>query len=212
MAVDVEGGAGEFGNVAEEAPDEGPELLGDGMADGVGDVHDGRPGRQDGADHFGEEVGLGAGRVLGAELHVAAEGARAADAFDGAAEDFALGEAELETAVDFAGGEEDVQEGAVAGGTQGPGGLVDVLGYAAGQGRHAGGAYGFGDAADGFGIARGGRREAGFDDVHPQFLELVRDGDLFGHAEACAGTLFAVAQGGVDDADPPRVFRAHGVH
>ena len=77
-------------DVIEEVADQLGELVGHGVADGVGDV-DGRGTRFDGGlGDLGEEFGLGARGILGAELDVLGQGSRVADALDGEAQDFAL--------------------------------------------------------------------------------------------------------------------------
>ena len=56
-----------------QVPDGSAKLLGHGIADGVGDVHGGRTGLDDGEGDFGEEVQLGARGVFRRELDVGAE-------------------------------------------------------------------------------------------------------------------------------------------
>ncbi len=58
-----------------------------------------------------------------------------------------------------------------------------------------------GDLADGLEVAVGGDRKAGFDDVDTHVVEDFGDLQLFFQGHGGAGRLFAVAQGGVEDAD-----------
>jgi len=50
-------------------------------------------------------------------------------------------------------------------------------------------------------ITFGSDREAGLDDVHPHFIEHLRDLELFLMGHGGAGALFAIAQGGIEDQD-----------
>ena len=72
MAVGADEGPGDVGDPLAEGPDDGGVLGGGGVTDGVGDVHDGRAGLDGGLDDLAEEVDLGPGRILGAELDVGA--------------------------------------------------------------------------------------------------------------------------------------------
>ncbi len=58
------------------------ELIRHRVADGVRNVHGGRAGLDDGFDHLGQELQLGARGVLSGELHVIAELARDAHTFN----------------------------------------------------------------------------------------------------------------------------------
>ena len=51
-------------------------------------------------------------------------------------------------------------------------------------------------------IAFRGDGEAGFDDVHAQAVELVRQAQLFLHVHAASGRLLAIAKRGVEYRDP----------
>ncbi len=135
MAMDADDGfaGAEFGDGIVEALNKGAVLLGDGPADGVGNVHGGGAGGDDRAAALNEEIRLGAGGVLGGKFDVIDKGFGAADAFDGEAEDFVLGLVELEFAVDFGGGEEDVDAAAFAGGFDRLAGGVDVARDATGE-------------------------------------------------------------------------------
>jgi hypothetical protein len=57
--------------VLRDAADEGAELVGRRVADGVGDVQRRRAGADGADEHLVEEVGRAAPRVFGAELDVA---------------------------------------------------------------------------------------------------------------------------------------------
>src|SRR5258708_38778195 len=83
-------------------------LLGGGVADGVGDVDGGGAGLDGDGDHLEEELGVGAGAVLGGELYVFGEGAGEADRLGGLVEGLVAGDAELALEMEVGGGEDDV--------------------------------------------------------------------------------------------------------
>ena len=61
------------------------------------------------------------------------------------------------------------------------------------------------DRADRSEVAVGGNREPGLDNVHSQGVELAGEAQFLDCRHAEAGSLFAVAQGGIEDPDPGRV-------
>src|SRR5262249_22267237 len=99
------------------------------------------------------------------------------------------------------GGEEDVDAGASSWPEGGPG-AFDVAGDRTGQPGNNRAPHRFGDGADRVEVAFGRNREAGLDDVDAEPFELAGHAQLGGHRHAEAGRLLAVAQGGVEDADP----------
>ena len=160
----------------------GAELGGDGVADGVGDVDGGGAGVDDGLVDAQQEVVVGAGGVLGAELDlgVAAQlSRRVADPVDGRREGLLAGHPQLVHEVDVAGGDEEVQVRPLGR----PERLDAALRVAVAAARQAGhgDALGLrGDALDGLEVARRGGREAGLDDVHVEARQLARDLELLG--------------------------------
>ena len=84
------------------------EFIGHRVTDRVRNVHRGRAGFDDGFDHLGEEIELGARGIFRRELHVLAEFARDLHALDRGADDLLLRHVELVLAMDGAGGEEHV--------------------------------------------------------------------------------------------------------
>ena len=115
-------------------------------------------------------------------------------------DDLVLVHAELELAVDGAGGEEDVNP-RVGAPLERLAGAVDVLVVAAGQAADRGAADGFGDPAHRFEVAGRGDGKAGFDDVDAQIDQRLGDLELFVEVHAAAGRLLAVAERGVEDDD-----------
>src|ERR1051325_704301 len=57
------------------------------------------------------------------------------------------------------------------------------------------------DGPDGVKVAFRSDRKSGFDDIASEVLELHRHPDLLSQIHRAAGRLFAVAQGGIKDAD-----------
>lgn len=68
----------------------------------------------------------------------------------------------------------------------------------------------FGDDLDGLEVVLGGGGEAGFDDVDAELGELASDVKLLLGGHGGARGLFAVAEGGVEDADIGRVGNVVG--
>ena len=165
-------------------------LLGDGVADGVGDVDRGRAGGDGRAHDLGHELGVAAGRVLARELDVAAERLRLADGAVGRRDH--LG----------AGGDEDV-DARVARALERLDGRLDVLVVRARE-RRDDAVDGLGDGADALPLSRRGDGEPGLDDVHAEPVELACDLDLLGRRQRDSGRLLAVAERGIEDADGVR--------
>jgi hypothetical protein len=186
-----------------ELADEGGVLFRDGPADGVGNVHGSGAGGDDGFADFDEEFGLGARGVFGGEFDVVCVAFGLLHAVDGEAEDFVLGFVEFVFAMDFGGGEEDVDTAEFAvGGFDGFTGGVDVLRHATGEAGDLG-AFDFaGDFVDGFEIALTGDGEAGFNDVDLEASQLPSDFELFAKVHGRSRALLAIAQGCVEDYDP----------
>ncbi len=126
------------------------------------------------------------------------QGARQAHGFAAEVQGLLAADLELVFEMQVAGGEEDVDAGAV-GELHGAGGHLDVFGSCAGQRGDARLADGLGDGGDGREVALRGHGEAGLDDVHAQVLEGMGHGQLFLRGHAAAGRLLAVAQGGVEE-------------
>ena len=70
VAVDGYRGVFDAAHVLHEVLDALAELVGQAVAGGVGDVHDGGAGLDNGLDDLGEERVISAACVLGVELHV----------------------------------------------------------------------------------------------------------------------------------------------
>ena len=159
VAVDREDAAVDAAHVRLEVPDDRGVVARHGVADGVGNVESGGTGFDRSFDHFGQEIEFGAGRVLGGELDVVAAVAGTLHAFDRPLHHFLGGHAELEFAVDGAGGEEDVdaRPGRIL---DGVGGAVDVGRVAAGQSADNRPMHLAGDGLYRLEIARRGDREA----------------------------------------------------
>ena len=218
VAVDADDRLIDVGHALAEGPDHAGVLGGRGVADGVGDVHGGRARLDGGLDDVAEEVGLGPGGVLGAELDVGADGPGAADALDGPLDDLLAGHLQLVLAVDRRGGQEDVDP-RLLGVLERLPGAVDVAVVAAGEPADGRAGDLGGDGADGLEVALRGDREPGLDDVDAERGQGAGHLHLLGLVHARARRLLAVAQGRVEDPDPVRfasamagLFRREGVY
>jgi len=188
-------------DVFEEVLDQDAVFMRHRIADGVRNVDGRRAGRDDGFGDLREKFRLGPGGVFRRELDILDERAGALDAFDGAFDDFVLGHFEFVLAMNGAGGEEDVDAGAVAGRLDGCAGAINVFIDAAGEAGNARALDFSGDGVDGLEIAIAGNGETGFDDVHLQAGELAGDFQFFAGIHGRAGALLAVAESGVEDQD-----------
>ncbi len=198
----------DVGRVADPADDTGDELaevMRYGVADRVGDVHRGGARGHDLVEDAQQEVGVGAGGVLGRELDVVGVGARLTHRGHGRRDDVVLtGAAQHGAAVDLRRRQEHVDAGAPRA-LQRLGGAGHVVGRRSRQGRddrRVGlGADAVGDGSNPIEVTGGGDREAGFDNVDVQPRELLGDLQLLLGVQRDAGRLLAVAQGGVEDDD-----------
>jgi hypothetical protein len=142
------------------------------VSDGVGDVDGGGAGLDGDGDHLEEELGIGAGAVLGGELYVFGEGAGEADRLGGLVEGLVAGDAELALEMEVGGGEDDV-DAVAGGGLDGAGGGLDVFAFTAGERGDAGPADLAGDRSDGREVAVGGDGESGLEDIDAKGRDLV---------------------------------------
>jgi len=191
------------GHVAAEPLDEPAVLLGQGVADGVGDV-DHRSARLVHAlHHLAQERVVAAGGILRGELHVGAESPRLAHALHRLAQRLRAPDLQLVTQVDIGGGQEDVQA-RTHGADEGAGRGLDVLALGSAQRGHPAAAHLAGDGVHRLPFAVGGHREARLQHVDPQPLELAGQPQLLRPVHAAARRLLAVAQRRVEDLDPGR--------
>ena len=188
------------------------ELVGDGVADRVGDVDGGGAGVDHGLEDAQQELRVGPGGVLGAELdlRVGAQGLAAVANPAGRLHERLLAvEVQLVHEVDVAGGDEDVQVRPL-GDADGLHGALRIAVAAASQGRHGHAAGLPRDAVHGVPVARRGGREAGLDDVDVEADQLARDLDLLLGRQRRTRRLLPVAQGRVEDTDAPALTDASG--
>src|SRR4029450_3804562 len=171
VAVHAPDGPVRAGHLGDQPGDQLGEVVGEHVADGVGDVAGGRARRARCAVALLEDLGVGAGAVLGRELDVAGVARRPLDRRGGGGQHLLGGHVELVVHVDLAGGGEGVDAGAL-GRAERLRGTVDVTGRGPAQGRD-------GAALDPLGyrpyrgeVAGGGLREAGLDYVDAQAREL----------------------------------------
>ena len=198
VAVHAQDDLVDAADVLFEMADGGGVLLGNGIANGVGDVDGGGPGGDRLFHDLGQEIELGAGRVFGRKLHVLQIALGPLDAGDGAAHDLFLGHAQLEFAMDGAGGQEHVDARPLRL-LQGLPGAIDVVVVAPGQAANRRPVHLPGNHLHRLEIPWRGDGKTGLDDVHAKFLEGVGDFQLFSQVHARAGRLLAVAQGRVEN-------------
>ena len=194
-------------DVVSEALDAAAEVLGQLIAGGVGDVHDGRAGLDDGLDHALEERLVGTAGVLGVELDVLDVALGVLNTVDGALDALVLGDAQLVAQVARRDADAGVDARAL-GRCQCFGRAVDVL--LDGAREAADDAVVPGKAADllhGAEVARGGDGKSRLDDVDAHADELLGDDELLLGVHGRAGALLTVAQRGVKDVNLP----GHGV-
>ena len=190
-------------DVVGEALDARPEVLGQLVARGVGNVDDGGA-RVDGClDHANQEVLVGAAGVLGVELDVLDVALGVLHAVDGALHALVLGDAQLVAQVARRDAEAGVDARALGAGER-LGRPVDVLLDRAREAAdHAVVAGESTDLLHGAEVARGGDGEAGLDDVDAHADELLGNDKLLLGVHGGAGRLLAIAQGGVKDVNLP---------
>jgi hypothetical protein len=208
VAVDGQHAGVDPADLLFQVPHDGRVVGGHGVPDRVGDVERGGPGLDHALDDFGQEVELGAGRVLRRELHVGAPVARPLHPLDRPPGDLLGRHPQLELAVDGAGGEEHVDAGPL-GVLDGVGGAVDVGRVAPGQPGDDRPADLAGDRLDALEVARRRDREPGLDRVHPELRERPGHLQLLAAVHAAPGALLPVPQRGVENDDAVRVGR-HG--
>src|SRR5229473_1936640 len=140
------------------------------------------------------------GGVLRRVLDVVEALARVSDGLHRPAHHLRGGKAQLELAVDGAGGEEDVAALA-PGRAERLGHPIDVLAVRPGESAHGRALDLAGDRRHRFVIAGRGSREARLEHVDTERLERARHPELLLQVHAGAGRLLAVAQAGVEDDD-----------
>ncbi len=103
--------------------------------------------------------------------------------------------------MDVGGGQKDVNA-RPRGSLEGLPGALDIGGAGPGQGGDDGSPDGGGNRLHRGKVAFRGDGKAGFDDVHAQAVELVRQPQLLLHVHAASRRLLAIAQGSVEYRDP----------
>ena len=203
VAVDADHGPVDVRHALAERLDHAVHVAGRGVADGVGDVHRRRPGGDRRLDHLAEEIGLGAGGVLGRELDVGAIARRPPHPGHRVPNDLLLVHLQLVLAMDRAGGQEDVDSRPL-GVAHGFPGAVDVLIAAAGQAADHRPANATGRSPHRLEVAGRGDGKAGLDHVDAQFDQRLGDLHFLRQVHARPGRLLAVAERGVENDDSSR--------
>ena len=176
-------------------------LVGQGVADGVGQVDRPRPGAYRHLDRPAEVVDVGAGGVHRRPLDVGDGVAGVADHLLDPHQGLVARHPHLMLQVDVGGGEEDVQH-RVRRRPQRLDGGVDVHLDAAGERGDGDIPALLGDRPDRVQVAGRGDREAGLDDVHPEVRERLRDLQFLFERHRRPRRLLAIAQRRIEDPDP----------
>jgi hypothetical protein len=186
------------GNALAQRAQQLPVLLRHGVANRVGDV-DGRGAFGDhGLDHATQKIRIRAAAVLGRELDVVGEFARKPHGQLRLLEDLLRAHAQLFLHVQRRSGDEGMD--ALGGGRRERlGGARDVLVVGARQRTHRRILDHGGDRPNRLEVAVAGGRETRLDDIDLQPLQLLGDAQLFLARHRSARTLFAVAQGGIEN-------------
>ena len=163
--MDGDRGVFNAADVLHEVPDATAELVGEAVAGGVGDVHDGGARLDDRLDDLGQEGVIGTAGILGVELNVLDVGLGMLDGRNGTLDALVLGDAQL--VMHMRGGNADAGVDARALGVlERLGGAVDVLRDGTREADDGGiVASKLGNAAHALEVARRGNGETGFDDV-----------------------------------------------
>jgi len=189
-----------IGDALEQLADGVGVLVRNGVADGVRNV-DGTCAGVDGSlDDSAEEIDLRAPGVLAGKLHVGAQAARLFHRAHCLLHHLVRLHAQLVLHVDRAGGDKGVDAPGVGAG-QRFGSAFDVGIDGARQAAHGAVLDVVGDQLHRGEIAGAGDGEARLDHVYLQPLQRPGDAQLFLTGHGRAGTLLAVAQGGVEDDD-----------
>ena len=192
------------GDVLHAKGDQIAEFVGHGVADGIGDVDDGRPGFDGGGQDLNNEVAVAAGGVHGREFDVRGQVAGELDGVLGELNEFGAGDVELLLEMDVGGGDYGVQKRTLGVLQRFPG-SGELVFLEAGERGDLHVVEFAGHKLDGFEIAGGGGGKSGLDYGDSEFLELAADLDFFFKSQRAAGSLLAVAQGSVEYAYGPQL-------
>ena len=160
------------GHVLEDARYQPGELLGRGVAHGVGNIDRCCPGIDGGLKDLVDELGIGASGIHGRELHIFNITFGAGDHCGGKIEYLIPVHPELVGEMDIRAGEEDMNSPPLCLLYCLPG-AVHCLCIGMGQAADYGLPHFPGDEAHRLQVAWGGDGEAGLDDIHLQLLQLA---------------------------------------
>ena len=200
VRVDAERRLVQLGHVGVQRLEDLLVLVRRGVADGVGDVDRRRAGGERRAHDLGHELRTRARGVLAGELHVGDLGAGVGHGVAGLLEHLLGCHPQLVLHVEVAGGDEDVEAGALSI-LEGLPRRVDIGLLRAVERRDRAAAHVLGHEPDALDLAGRGDREPGLDDVDAEALELAGDLQLLLRVQADAGRLLAITQRGVEDLD-----------
>ncbi len=198
VAVGRDDGLVDVGNVVHQVGYLRAVLARQTVTRGVGYVHYRRARRYDGLHHAGEELLVGAARILGIELHVVDEAARVFYRLDGVFENRFGRHAQLLVNMIGRGAYSRVDTSALRE-LQRLGCHVDVFLHGASERAYHGARHGLRDLHHRIEIARARYGESGLDYVHSEFFELSGHFDLLDGVELTTRDLLGVAERGVEN-------------
>ena len=201
MTVDRKADLVDAAHVLAQVAEQLREFIRDGVADRVRNVDRARTGLDGRFHDLGQELQLGAGSILGRELHVLAQFARQLHALDGRAQDFFLRHVELVLAMNGARGQEHMN--AVLRGAACRAFAASSMSSRLQRARPQmiGPLYLARYRIDRFPIPPRGGGETRLDDIDTELGKRACDPQLFRLGHAAAGRLLAVAQRGVENQD-----------
>ena len=173
-------------------------LIGNGIADRVGQVDRGRTGRDGGFEDFTEKIAVAAGAVFRRKLHVVGQAFGVSHGILDLGQHLITIHPQLVFQVDVGSGQKGVDPG-FGGIFDGAPGAVDVRFIGPAQSCDFGCLEFAGNLRDRIEIAFRCRRKAGFDDIHTQLFQLDGQSQLLRRVHTCTGRLLAVAQRRVEN-------------
>ena len=197
VAMHREHGLVRIGNALAQVVNQGAELGGDVVAHGIGNVHRGRPGLDHRLQHPAQETQIRTPGILRRELHVVGILARLFHRTHRLFQHLLRAHAQLALHMNRRGGDEGVNAPGV-GRPERLAGAFDVLVQRPRQTADGAVLDRLGHGPDRLEVTGTGNRKTGLDDIHMHFLQRPGDTHFFIPGHGGAGTLFTVAQGGVE--------------
>ena len=191
MTVYADNGPVYIGYVLAYISDETAELFGDGIAHGIRNVHRGCAGFNGGLDYRIEVPGFSTGGIHRREFNVIDVRPRPFDGIDGHVENFVGGFADHRDMVGR--GADERMDPGIGRASERLAGTIDILHDGPGKAAYGRSLDLLSDSPYRFEVFGRRDRKACFDDVHPEFAELLGDFDLLPYREFRTGRSFGVS-------------------